>query len=82
MKMRVVNDTESYCKECGTKYGYTREMYQIQLFGEINYICFDCVDKLFRKTLSANVKYNAKVKTKEDMKRIMQSKKTKEEQDG
>lgn len=74
MKMRVVTNAESCCEECGKKYKFTKEMYQIKIFGEVRYICYECVDALFHKTLTATVNYNGKVKSKEDMERIARSK--------
>lgn len=68
--MRINYDSQSVCSNCGMKYKNTKEMYDIKLFGKVNQICYDCVDKLFHKTLNAQVKYQAKIKTKEDMARI------------
>lgn len=70
IKMRVNYDSECTCSQCGMKYKNTKEMYDIRLFGEINQICFDCVEKLFQKLLRAETTYQAKLKTKEDMARI------------
>ena len=78
IKMRIVNDRETHCSECGIRWQNTKEMYQIMLFGQTNYICYECVDKLFHKTLSAQCKYNEKVKSKEDLERIKRSNQLKE----
>lgn len=73
IKMRVNNDSESFCSNCGMKYKNTKEMYDLMLFGKVNQICFKCVDVLFQKTLKAQISYQGKIKTKEDLARIKRS---------
>lgn len=74
IRMRVNKDKESRCKLCNTPYLYTPELYDLQLANEnksvIFTLCKECVDELFNKTLKASCNYNAKLKTKEDMRRI------------
>lgn len=79
IKMRVNYKPETVCSNCGMKYKNTKEMYDIMIFGEVKHICFDCVDELFRKTLKAQINYQAKVKNKEDMARITRNKVIKNE---
>lgn len=73
IKMRVNQDKISVCGNCGTKWGYTREMYDMKIFGEVHTICYECTDVVFHKVLTAQVKNQAKVKSKEDMVRIERS---------
>ena len=70
IKMRVNNNSESFCSNCGMKYKNTKEMYDLMLFGKVNQICLKCVDALFQKTLKAQINYQSKIKTKEDLARI------------
>lgn len=70
IKMRVNNNTNSCCNECGKKYMNTKEMYDLMLCGEKYTLCFDCVDLIFHKTLKSSVMYNNKLKGKTDMERI------------
>jgi len=73
IKMRVNNDKQAVCEQCGKKYMEVKEMYDIKIFGDLNTICWNCVDDLFHKTLSAQCKYNARLKSNEDMERIRRS---------
>lgn len=68
MGVNVKKDSE--CMECGKTYSNTKEMYNLMVCNTKFTLCFDCVELLFKKTLSANVKYNHKVKSQEDMKRV------------
>lgn len=74
IKMRVNNNKETVCSNCGKKYNYTKEMYDVMIFGQVKHLCYGCVDMLFRKTLSAQIKYQSRVKSKEDIARINRSK--------
>lgn len=78
IQMRVNKNKESKCTLCNTPYMRTPEMYDLRLSNNrknvIFVLCKKCVDELFQKTLKANCLYNGKLKTKEDMKRIMLSK--------
>ena len=73
IKMRVNNDKTSVCEQCEKKYMDVKEMYDIKIFDELHTICCNCVDDLFHKTLSAQCKYNARLKSNEDMERIRRS---------
>lgn len=71
VKMRVNTEKKSECNGCGIKWSNTKEMYDMMICGNLFTLCFDCVDKIFHKTLLANCKYNAKIKSKEDEQRII-----------
>lgn len=73
VKMRVNNNKESKCEECDTKWLYTPEMYDIHLCDVTFTLCQKCVETIFHKTLKANVIYNERLKSKEDLKRIKNS---------
>ena len=77
IKMRVNQDKESVCFNCGVEWKSTPEMYDLK----IGYtkertlpLCKKCIDTLFVKTLKAGVKYDQKIKSKEDQARIIRSK--------
>lgn len=70
IRMRVNNKQNSSCMECGRNYNYTQEMYDINVCGEIFTLCFKCSEVLFKKLLSANVQYNGRTKSKNDLRRI------------
>lgn len=70
IKMRVNANKSSSCTNCGTVWKNTKEMYDLMLCGKMFTLCYDCVGELFHKTLSADCKYNGKIKSKEDMQRI------------
>ena len=53
--------------------------YILRSIGEVKHICYDCVDKLFHKTLSAEIVFQSKTKSKEDMARITRNKMLKEQ---
>lgn len=78
IKMRVNANKISSCTNCGTKWKDTKEMYDLMLCGTVFTLCYDCVGDLFHKTLSADCKYNAKIKSKEDEQRITNYKNKKE----
>lgn len=66
IKMRVNNDKNSKCDECGRTWNNTKEMIDINIFNEIHCICFECNQILFQKTLRVECNYNSRVKSKED----------------
>ena len=74
IKMRINNDKESRCFNCRTEWRNTGEMYDFAIGykekQKIIPLCRNCVEEIFNKTLKASTKFNAKVKSKEDMKRI------------
>lgn len=73
VKMRVNNNSNSFCSNCGISYKNTKEMHDIMLFGEVNQICYECLEVLFQKILKSQVNYQGKLKTKEDLTRIKRS---------
>jgi hypothetical protein len=83
VRMRVNHDKESKCTLCGKPYMRTKEMHDLQLSNKrksvIFTLCYDCMEEIFQKTLKASCNYQAKLKTKEDLKRIRLSNKFLEE---
>lgn len=74
IRMRVNNDKQSECNECGCTYKYTAEMYDLGICEEQFTLCKSCVEKLFQKTLKASCMYNSKLKQPEDLKRAAREK--------
>ena len=73
IKMRVNKDKESKCDDCGVVWSHTPEMYDLNICDTTFTLCSKCVETLFQKTLRASVKYNGRMKTKEDMERAKNS---------
>jgi hypothetical protein len=67
--MRVNQNRESECMECGKKWKNTREMVDILLCGEKITICKMCRENLFHKLLSMDVMYDARLKKPIDIER-------------
>lgn len=83
IKMRINNDRESHCFNCNALWKNTSEMYDLRIgYNKIRTLplCKKCVDALCTKTLKASVIYNAKLKSKEDQKRIMRERSLEEEE--
>lgn len=74
MKMRVNKNPDAYCEECECLWKHTEEMYDLMLCGNVQTICKQCAEELFRKLLRKSCAYNAKVKSPEDMQRIQKAK--------
>ena len=70
IKMRKNKSTDCVCEECGALRKNVLDMFDISIFGEVHTICDDCNDKLFYKTLKANVYTQSRLKSKEDIKVI------------
>ena len=70
IKMRINNDKDSRCNNCNTEWENTAEMYDVHICKTTFTLCRKCTELLFHKTLRASVLYNAKIKTKQDQKRI------------
>lgn len=81
IKMRVNDKKTSVCSECGVTYRNTKEMYDMMIVDTKFTLCFDCVEKVFQKTLRASTTYNAKLKTKDDAERIRRYQVLKNEQE-
>lgn len=71
--MRVNTNTDSHCSNCGVTWKNTKEMHDLMLFGEVHQICFNCLETLFQKSLKAQIAYQGKLKTKEDLIRAKRS---------
>lgn len=70
IKMRVNYDTESVCENCGRKYIQTEVMHDVFIVDKSYVLCYDCIDVLFHKVLTAQCNWNGKTKDKNDMIRI------------
>lgn len=70
IKMRTNKSNNCVCEECGALRKNVLDMFDISIFGEVHTICDDCNDKLFYKTLKANVYTQSRLKSKEDIKVI------------
>ena len=70
IKMRINQNEESICEECGVHWNYTSCMYDIMLIDTKHTICSICADTLFSKLLKAQCMQNAKIKNQQDLKRI------------
>jgi hypothetical protein len=75
IKMRVNNNIESICKNCGCEFKNTAEMYDLQIVETKFVLCKFCIETLFQKTLKASCIYNAKVKTQDDLLRLRRQQK-------
>ena len=73
--MRVNEKKNSCCEECGVSFKNTKEMYDIMIVDTKFTLCFNCIEKVFQKTLHASVSYNNRIKSQEDMERIRRSQK-------
>lgn len=69
IKMRINNDKNSICQNCGEKWKNVLEMYDIMIFDERHIICKSCNQELFTKILKADCLYNSKLKSSEDVAR-------------
>lgn len=67
IKMRNNKDRGATCCECGEGQDNVLNMFDICVGGKIFTICDCCNEKLFRKTLSASVMVNGRVKSQRDM---------------
>lgn len=67
IKMRTNTDMDAKCSECGCAVKDAIMMFDLCIAGKIVTLCDQCNSMLFSKTLSADCKKNAKLKTKEDI---------------
>lgn len=77
IKMRVNNNRESICSNCGREWKNTREMYDLRIGFKKERtlpLCAKCIDTMSVKFLKASCMYNSKIKSKVDMKRIQNEK--------
>lgn len=70
IKMRVNYDTNSVCQNCGRKYMSTEVMHDVYFVDKSYTLCYDCIDVIFQKILTAQCNWSSKVKDKSDMARI------------
>lgn len=85
IKMRINNNKESKCFNCGKQWDYTREMFDLRIGYKKERtlpLCLKCVETMEKKFLKATCMYNAKLKTKVDMKRAQREKVLENEENG
>ena len=70
IKMKVNTNKNSRCQECNILWQNTKEMWDIFFIDTKYTICYDCMEVLFHKALTATCNYNKKLKSQEDQKRI------------
>ena len=69
--MRVVKDKEkAICKGCGENFNHSLEMYDLMIGDVLITVCDECTDEVLRKCCSASCKYNGRLKSKEDLRKI------------
>jgi hypothetical protein len=73
IKMKVNTNKDSKCNECGVAWKNTKEMWDVYFIDKKYTICFDCMEILFHKSLTATCNYNGKIKSQEDQKRMARS---------
>ena len=67
IKMRNNKEADSVCCNCGDARKHTLEMFDLCIGTTIVTICDVCNEQILRKTLSAEVNKNARVKTPQNM---------------
>lgn len=80
IKMRINKNKESICFNCHCIWKNTPEMYDLSIGFDkqrILPLCQNCLNEIFKKSLKASCNYNARIKSKEDMQRIMNYNKSK-----
>lgn len=68
IKMRLNKKEKCVCDECGASKDKVLDMFDISIFGGIYTICDECNDKLFHKTLNANMHTQSRLKSNKDIK--------------
>jgi hypothetical protein len=65
IKMRINNGKKQcYCTACGKSIDKEyKEFYDMAIGEVIVHLCFDCMDRVFKKTLKATVQYQGKLKS-------------------
>lgn len=74
IKMRNNTKPDAICCECGKGQKEVLNMFDLCIGGNIFTICDMCNEKIFDKTLAAEVMKNARVKSQRDMAIIRQRK--------
>lgn len=67
IKMRNNSQSDAVCCECGDTQNEVLNMFDLLIGGKILTICDSCNEKLFYKTLHANVLKDGRVKSQHDM---------------
>lgn len=67
IKMRNNTKPDAVCCECGKSQNQVLNMFDLCIGGNIMTICDVCNEKIFDKTLSAEVMKNGRVKSQRDM---------------
>lgn len=67
IKMRTNKDTDAVCCECWATAKQSLGMFDICIGGTVHTICDLCTDAILKKTLSATVGVNHRVKDQHDM---------------
>lgn len=63
IKMRISKTSHCHCDGCGKPIANEhKEFYDIMVGEHMMHLCYDCIDVLFHKTLTAQCNYNHKVK--------------------
>lgn len=71
IKMRECKNKESaVCKGCGEDFAHSLEMYDVMIGDLLIVLCDKCLEEMLKKCCSASCKYNAKVKSQADAKKI------------
>ena len=74
IKMRNNMKSDAICCECGESQNQVLNMFDLCIGGNIMTICDVCNEKLFDKTLAAEVMKNARVKSQRDIEIIRRRK--------
>lgn len=85
IKMRINNDRESTCFNCGREWKNVREMYDLKIGFKKERtlpLCQKCMEEMEKKFLKASCMYNAKIKDKVAMKRIQNERVLDQEESG
>lgn len=73
LKMRVNNNKESVCSNCGREWKNVREMYDLRIGYKKERtlpLCLKCIEKMNSKFLKASCMYNSRLKSQVDIKRV------------
>lgn len=66
IKMRIVDRIKQKCKCTGCSKSSTaeeKEFYEMAIGDSRVYLCYNCMDMMFKKTLKATVRYQGKLKS-------------------
>lgn len=69
--MRVSkNAKEAVCTSCGEDFAHSLEMYDLMIGDVLVTVCDKCNEEILKKCCSASCKYNGKLKSQEDIRKI------------